>query len=86
MSRAPAWISRLAREYAPLISSVEDERADGHGVWFYLKPGLQWSEGHQAHEETYASARDALDNVELCDCGECGKASAESIKFLERRR
>lgn len=87
MSKPPAWITRLAKDYAPIIAEVSDERDTDDGVWFYLKPGLCFSEdNHQVHEHDAFTAKQALDRVIACDCGECGTPTRASLEFLARRR
>lgn len=59
------------------VESIDDERSDGHGWWFYLRKGLKWDgrNTHSIHRETKRECLYELKNsVVVCGCYECIKA------------
>lgn len=56
------------------VAEVIDERADGHGWWYYLKPGWK-REGFETHALRASTKRELnkmlRNEVVPCDCREC---------------
>jgi len=66
------WALRLAAKYQDRVGRVDDERDDGHGVWFYLRPGRCTDTGaHVVHESSEARADYVLGDLYECDCNAC---------------
>lgn len=60
-----------------VVARVGDERAQGHGWWYYLKPGYRVAGEmtHAIHCETRRECDEELRFfVEPCDCGDCKEA------------
>jgi hypothetical protein len=66
------------------VSEVIDERAYGHGWWYYLKPGWKRRgyETHALRADTKREINQILrEEVVPCDCPHCSEHKKECEKW-----